>query len=129
MKDEIFSLFHPSSFNIMPAVVRPFDSYKIYHFAGPRPLEGEMAAVWVPCFQQGKQIGSLSFLSDAKDVQDNDYDEAKDQILLFYHIDRFTEVITTLRYESPLFLMLNTDTWEGALITKELEPVGEEESS
>jgi hypothetical protein len=110
----------------MPSIIKSIDSYKIYHFAGRKPLDGSMTATWVPCFFNGKQVGSLSFMIDREDVQDNDYDN--DQILLFFHIDRFKEIISTLRYESPLFLMLNTDSLEGALITKELEPVGEEES-
>ncbi len=86
-----------------------------------------MAVAWIPCFQHTKQIGSLSFFYDEADIPDNDYQN--EQVILFFHIDRFTEVVTTLRYESPLFLMLNTDSLEGALITKELEPIGEEESS
>ena len=63
---------------------------------------------------------------DKSGVENNDY--LNGQIKLFYHIDRFDEIVATLRYESPLSLMIDTDTWEGALITKELEPVGEEES-
>ena len=86
-----------------------------------------MATVWVPCFHHGKQVGSLNFMYDESDVENNDYEN--DQIILFYHIDRFEEIVTTLRYEAPLFLMLNTDSLEGALITKEMEPVGEEEAS
>jgi hypothetical protein len=111
----------------MPAIIKSFDSYKIYHFAGRKPIDGSMAAAWIPCFYNGKQVGSLSFMDNLQDIHDNDYDN--DQILLFYHLGRFDEIITTLRYESPLFLMLNTDSLEGALITKELEPVGEEEAT
>ncbi len=111
----------------MPAIKKPFDSYKIYHFAGRNPIEGKMEAVWVPCFYNGRQVGSLSFMTDERDVLNNDFDN--DQVMLFYHIDRFDEIVTTLRYESPLFLMVDTDSLEGAVITKELEPVGEEESS
>jgi hypothetical protein len=110
----------------MPSIIKSFDSYKIYHFAGRKPLEGRMAVAWIPCFNQGRQIGSLSFMADESDVQENEYWNG--QIKLFYHIERFSEVVTTLRYESPLSLMVDTDTLEGALITKELEPVGEEES-
>ena len=110
----------------MPAIIRSFDSYKIYHFAGRKPIDGRMLAAWIQCFHNGKQVGSLGFLNDRADISGNNFEH--DQILLYYHIDRFEEIVTTLRYESPLFLMLNTDTSEGALITKELEPVGEEES-
>jgi hypothetical protein len=111
----------------VPSIIRAFDSYKIYHFAGRQPLERRMVTDWVPCFYQGKQIGSLNFMLDESDVQDNEYWNG--QIKLYYHVDRFVEIVTTLRYESPLSLMIDTDTLEGALITKELEPVGEEESS
>jgi hypothetical protein len=110
----------------LPSIIKSFDSYKIYHFAGRRPLEGRITAAWIPCFNQGRQIGSLSFMTDESDVQENDYGNG--QIKLFYHLDRFNEVVTTLRYEAPLSLMVDTETLEGALITRELEPVGEEES-
>ena len=110
----------------MPAIIRAFDSYKIYHFAGRETLEGTTEAAWIPCFSGGKQIGSLSFMTDGQDVPQNEY--LHNQIMLFYPLFRFMEVVTTLRYESPLCLTLNTETLEGALVTKELEPVGEEES-
>ncbi len=111
----------------MPGVIKFFDSYKLYHFAGRKPVEGKMALVWVPCFDNGKQVGALTFTKTDAALAENSYQD--DQISLFYGLDRFDEIVTTLRYESPLFLMLNTDSLEGALITQELEPVGEEESS
>ena len=110
----------------MPSIIKAFDSYKIYHFAGRRPLEGRLAAAWIPCFNQGRQIGSMSFMADEAEVEENEY--LNGQIKLYYHVDRFAEIVMTLRYEAPLSLMVDTDSLEGALITRELEPVGEEES-
>jgi hypothetical protein len=131
MKDEgVYFFPHPSSLRrdyIVPAFVKSFDSYKIYHFSGTLPLLARRVAIWIPCFKASRQVGALNFMADPADVQDNRYQN--DQIMLFYHIDRFNEIVATLRYESPLSLMLNIDSSEDALITKEFEPVGEEEAS
>jgi hypothetical protein len=111
----------------MPAFMKSFDSYKIYHYGGPQPFEGYMEAVWIPCFSGGRQVGSLCFMIEPARIQENRI--INDQITLFYDIGRFIEIVNTLRYEAPLFLMINTDTKEGALVTRDLERVGEEESA
>jgi hypothetical protein len=111
----------------MPAFMKSFDSYKIYHYGGPQPFEGYMEAVWIPCFSGGRQVGSLCFMIEPTRIQENRI--INDQITLFYDIGRFIEIVNTLRYEAPLFLMINTDTKEGALVTRDLERVGEEESA
>lgn len=50
-----------------------------------------------------------------------------DDIVLQYHIDRFNDIISILRYEKPLFIYIYTESLTGGIAT-ELEPLGEEES-
>lgn len=45
---------------------------------------------------------------------------------LNFHLSQFNDIVNTVRYEKPLYLILTTDNWNGSISTN-LEPVGEEE--
>jgi hypothetical protein len=53
------------------------------------------------------------------------------QFVLNYEIDRFHEIITTLRYEKPIFVNLTWDAnnfiTKGSVSTYGVEPIGEQE--
>jgi hypothetical protein len=70
-------------------------------------------------------IGDLRFVDESplpKNIinQDGTFD-------IFYHIDRFNDIVNILRYEKPLWVFIDTQFKSGQIVTVR-EPIGEEES-
>lgn len=75
--------------------------------------------------KDNNNIGALRFVDESplpKNIinQDGTFD-------IFYHIDRFNEIINISRYEKPLWVFIDTDFKSGQIQAMG-EPIGEEES-
>ena len=83
-------------------------------------------SAYIPLSDNDKNsIGTLRFVDESplpKNIinQDGTFD-------IFYHIDRFSDIINILRYEKPLGVSIDTQFKSGQ-IQAIREPVGEEES-
>ena len=99
-----------------------FDEYKIIHWSN---YEDELARI--NCYLSGGLVGILYF-------SDNENSELPRMVNRTIHLmfpeNQLHEIITTLRYEKPLFLFYNDSDSPpfGGVKTSAHEPVGEEES-
>lgn len=87
-------------------------------------------AALLACYQDSALVGLIQFVKEDRDVTGHkvvrEDPDAPEIPLLRFSISRFDDVITTLRYEKPLFIEFDTETGYGGIRTT-LEPVGEEE--
>jgi hypothetical protein len=72
------------------------------------------------------RVGSIGF-ADWDPINDNSY--TNNQIHLQFHVSRFNDIISILRYEKPLTLKIDTTSSNGWIATSDsaYEPVGEQE--
>jgi hypothetical protein len=106
-----------------------FDSYKILHRSEPYTVPGKGTytknSIQVDCFNNGNPVGALIFHDTTSASTQNSL--VNDRIILHYNTSLFNFVYNTIRYEKPLWLVLNTTSWSGYLGTKDIEPTGDED--
>ena len=98
-------------------ITREFDSYIIYH----EQEEGNPRMCVVNCFDGTELVGSIKFFKGRVQAPEVLSDGT---IILNFPADRIMEIITTLRYEKPLFLQFRKGK---AMLGTVKEPVGEQE--
>ena len=100
----------------MSNIVKRFDSYKLWYYSGHK------FPAHIQCFDELKPSGNITFYKDGDTAPAN----KRDDFTIYYPMSRFDDVITILRYEKPLYLLMTRDLigWIG---TSDLEPVGEQE--
>ena len=103
----------------MATVRKDFDAYKIFYYS-----DFNYEAL-IECFKDGELVGRMVFFKDGNLVPANKNFAGGPSI--HFALSRFGEIVAILRHETPLYLVLNTDTMSGMLATSELEPTGEEE--
>jgi hypothetical protein len=112
-----------------------FDEYSMYHQMPDSGALGPTTIIFyvgINCYFGGKRVGRLRivdtdwYYSSAHHFIRDEGDP--DQMLEAYiPLNRFDEVISTLRYEKPLWLTVNAGA--SAFISTGKEPVGEQEIS
>jgi hypothetical protein len=102
----------------MATIKADFDGYKIwYHSRHPYGVEALIE------FYKGKaSVGQMLFFKDVP------YDLSLAGLSIPYPLSRFNDVITILREEKPLYLIVDTIQKWGCLATTDIEPSGEEEA-
>jgi len=98
-----------------------FDAYRIWHGTGTS------TDVHIRCIHGNTTVGNIYFKPDGTNMPSNSR-TSRGVLNLYYSISRFNEIITTLRYEKPLWIWFDTDTKWGYIATAQ-ESTGEEESS
>jgi hypothetical protein len=94
-----------------------FDNYIVYHEEKP----GLNQKVAINCFMEDKTVGYITFV---------DGDVPPPEVLhtgavqLYFPYSRFQELMTTIRYEKPLYLSVYGDK---SVLSTVHEPVGEQE--
>jgi hypothetical protein len=106
----------------MAWVQKDFDTYKLWHASGNSPVTGAA----IECFKMGSRVGTLYFYKDDIALPPNDNDPTFG-IRLYLPLTRFGDIINTVRYEKPLYLMFESVSQQGWFTTSDTEPVGEEE--
>jgi hypothetical protein len=103
-----------------------FDEYRLKY--GHSEID-DTAAI-LACYRQASLVGLIQFVKEDLDVLGHkavrENADAPEIPLLRFSITRFDDIITTLRYEKPLFIEIDTETGYGGIRTT-MEPVGEEE--
>jgi hypothetical protein len=89
---------------------KEFDSYRITYYTG---YKNEALIQFI--FKQQK-VGSMVFLRNDQNIPQNGF--YNDEILLYYPISRFNDIISILRLGKPLQITLSTDNRVGTLMTK-----------
>jgi len=107
------------------AISKQVNSYRIAYNSDNHQAVPRMSAPIHLSDKDNNSIGTLRFVDDSplpKNIinQDETFD-------IFYHIDRFNDIINILRYEKPLWVYIDTQFKSGQ-IQAIREPVGEEES-
>ena len=108
----------------MGSVTSDFDTYTLEYIGGDS-LQSGTAGAMINCYKNNELVGLIQFFKDNVIIPANQV--INGQIQLHYEMNRFNDVITTLRYEKPLFLLVNTDNGFGYIGTGQTEPVGEQE--
>jgi hypothetical protein len=106
----------------MAQLQQQFDSYLIYYRSLPDGVPG--TRVIVNCWKANTYVGALQFALDGTPLPANT--GSASSIQLNFPLSRFNDLITILRYESPLYLYLSTDSLVG-IVSTAAEPIGEEE--
>ena len=103
-----------------------FDEYRLKYGHS----ETEDTAAILACYEDSSLVGLIQFVKEDLDIAGHkavrEDPDAPEIPLLRFSISRFDDIITTLRYEKPLFIEIDTDTGYGGIRTT-MEPVGEEE--
>jgi len=103
---------------------KQFNSYQIsYHSHNPA-VTSRMAAN-VPLYFNNQVLGVLRFVEESP-LPKNVLDPVTEDFDVFYHLDRFNDIINILRYEKPLWISIDDNL--NAQIVTHFEPTGEEES-
>ena len=115
----------------MTLIVKEFNAYEIVYssigykiIGNPNTYSKNSADINLSF--NGNYVGRILFSKDSP-LQKNMVD-APDYITLRYSLSLFNNVIDILRNEKPLLITLDTTSWNGAIRTKNDEPVGEEET-
>lgn len=98
-------------------ISREFNNYIIYH----QQKTGSHELVTINCFYDNETVGYIHFYDE--DVPDPEVLSHR-IIQVNFGMDRFMEIVHTIRYEKPLFLSISDG--KGILSTIK-EPVGEQE--
>lgn len=97
-----------------------FKEYKIIHWNNYGKEE-----IRIECYLSRGMVGILHFLDDHSSYNPRFLDRV---IHLYYGLDKFSDIVTTLRYEKPLYIFFNdNDNTPFGGIKTSPEPVGEEE--
>jgi hypothetical protein len=79
----------------------------------------------VGLYFNNQRIGALRFVPESP-LPKNVLDPVTQDFDVFYHLDKFNDIINILRYEKPLWI--DIDDMMNAQILTNLERIGEEES-
>ncbi len=105
----------------MSMIRAEFDRYVLRYNTAEKDLVAN-----IECYSRQMFAGRILFISvNTQDIPPNKASGNKYPFLFFY-ASQFNDIINILRYEKPLYLMLNTDTLNGYLSTS-LEEIGEQE--
>ena len=103
-----------------------FDEYRLKY----GDTETDRTAALLACYKDSSLVGLIQFVKEGMEVKRHEAvrenEEAPEIPLIRFPISRFDDVITTLRYEKPLFIEIDTETGYGGVRTT-MEPVGEDE--
>ena len=109
----------------MPLFTKNFTQYGAQYGCGAGSIANNINAS-IDCYDNATRVGSIVFFGDGSGLPKNSVNS--DGTLTLYHfISRYNDVITTLRFEGPLFIAVNSDTGWGYIGQSTLEPVGEQE--
>ena len=94
-----------------------FDNYIVYHEEQP----GSNEKVKINCFMGDRTVGYITFCTGDIQPPERLHTGA---LSVYFPYERFHEIITTVRYEKPLFLSIYGTK---SMISTVHEPVGEQE--
>jgi hypothetical protein len=111
----------------MALKVQKFDRYELHYYAGQDYLVGESASADIQCMDDDNFVGAIFFFPEG--LVGPCLVTPEGYLLLSYDIGRFNDVITTLRTEKPLYLIVYEETGDGLIATgteriAELRPKG-----
>jgi hypothetical protein len=109
----------------MPQITANFTQYVVYYVTGGSAAVGMPQDAEIDCFDgAGNRAGAIYFYSGSVRLPKNQ--STVNGIYLYFRMARFSDVMTILKDEKPLYLALNTDNQVGYIGTSS-EPVGEQE--
>lgn len=110
-----------------PVVSRDFDKYHLA-YKGGTALQDGTAGADINLYDSNKnvRVASLTFWRDDLNLPPNQI-LSDGTLFLSYQMSRFNDVITTLRYEKPLYVAVNGATGFGYIGTRMWEGTGEQE--
>ena len=104
-------------------ISKAIDSYRIAYNSDNQQTIPKMSAFIDLNGKDNKMIGTLRFVEEFPLPRNIINEDGTFEV--FYHLDRFNDIITILRYEKPLWFHLD-DHFKSVQIQALHEPVGEE---
>jgi len=108
----------------MSLVWKDFDSYQL-KYVSDSGFTGNVNACEIDCFKSNAFVARICFIKAGTTMPANAVNSGAPYV--YYPLSQFGDVITTLRYEKPLSMYVDSDSHIGA-ITSGQEPVGEQEA-
>lgn len=109
----------------MAIVYREFTKYTLYYISGSSPTIGMPHEAEIDCFDNNEnRAGAIYFLPDKARLPSNV--DTVNGIYLYFKLSRFSDVISLLREEKPLYLSFDTVKKYGYIGTN-YELIGEQE--
>jgi hypothetical protein len=105
-------------------VQQEFTSYVVYYIRRSSPTAGLPQDAEIDCFSATGRAGAIYFYPDGLPLPPNQ--QTVNGISLYFRTSRFSDVMTMLKEETPLYLNLDTISAAGYVGTS-AEPVGEQE--
>jgi hypothetical protein len=109
----------------MPLVTKNTNKYSFNYIGGTSLQDGEPGAL-IDCYNGNTRVARLTFFRDGVNLPANQV-LGDGTLALYYQMSRYNDAVTTLRYEKPLMLAVNSDDGFGYIGSAELEAVGEQE--
>jgi hypothetical protein len=109
----------------MPTIIKQVRSYHIFYCNEDSPADPRLSADIQLRDEDKNHIGMLRFVDTSP--LPNNIVHSNNEFDVFYHLDRFNDIINILRYEKPIGITFDTD-YKILEIQATQEPVGEEES-
>ena len=97
-----------------------FDSYAIEYLSQDSSREAVIS-----CYQGTKTVARIEFVKNGEPLPPN-FGQYQNSYL-YYRLSRFQNIVSLLREEKPLQIIVNTNTGVGSISTASQEPTGEEE--
>lgn len=105
------------------------DQYNIHHLIAPNPSSNSLIRIMCSSGAPSASllVGEIAFYPKGLVPASKMY---LNRFILNYEIDRYLEIIDTLRYEKPVYVSVNWDAnyiiYNG-MVTTSTEPIGEQE--
>ncbi len=109
----------------MPLVTKKFDKY-LFNYIGGTSLQNGEAGALIDCYDAKTRVARLTFFRDGVNLPANQL-LPDGTLALYYQMSRYNDVVSTLRYEKPLMLAVNTANGFGYIGSAQPEAVGEQE--
>jgi hypothetical protein len=122
----MFVFINPVKLQIfMSGLTKKFDRYAVTYNATKPTVTGKFIAE-IGCLSDSTPIAWIYFYPDGDSIPSNTVNSSG-MIQLYYEIKRFNDIITILRYETPLTLWVDPVTGGGGLISGASELIGQQE--
>jgi hypothetical protein len=107
----------------MTDFIKNFDSYRTIYWS-VKTLEGtDISSATIVCYDGNVRVGTLEF----EDYPLRWNSISGDEIFIHFHISRFNDIVTFIRYEKPLQLWFDDRKKRARIQNAIQEPVGEQE--
>lgn len=98
-----------------------FEKYLLGYYSGHH-----MMTARIYCFKGDKRVGTVEFIKEGQQIQDNFYDPSKGGwgIYLFYRESQFKDILSIIQSIKTLSIWIETNSKLGGIVSPPNIPIG-----